>query len=229
MPKNLILVVLLNLSLSIFGQKEQTDISDFFSAAEIEDLNLITDFFQTELCEIADSTKFESCIKNLLPDLADWKQSYIQDKISWRKQKKLYSKISDSTFNKIWSLCKNWRTLEPKYEYESICFSQKDNFSSFLKSLGNSNPYLKSYGKKLESVGEFDSGNYLVWNIIEYPKNWNLKDRNVQIALAIHLLTQNDKEKRDKKAIRLQKRDLRKMKRGAKIKSIKQNPSQPWN
>lgn len=229
MPKNLILVLLLNLSLSTFGQKEQTDISDFFSAAEIEDLNLITDFFQTQLYGMADSTKFESCIKKLLPDLADWKQTYIQDNISWRKQKKLYSKISDSTFNKIWSLCRNWRTIEPKYEYESICFSQKDNFSSFLKSFGKSNPYLEAYGEKLERVGAFDSGNFLVWNILEYPQNWNLNDRNVQIALAIHFLTQNDKEKRDKKAIRLEKRDLRKMKRRAKQKSKKQNLSQPWN
>jgi hypothetical protein len=229
MLKNTILFILLNLSLSIFGQKEQTDISGFFSAAEIEDLNLITDFFQTELCGIADSTKFEGCIKNSLPDLADWKQSYIQDKISWRKQKKLYSKISDITFNKIWSLCKNWRTLEPKYEYESICFSQKDNFSSFLKSLGKSNPYLAGYGEKLEGVGAFESGNFLVWNIIEHPKNWDLNDRNIQIALAIHFLTQNDKEKRDKKAIRLQKRDLRKMNRRSKQKSNKQSLSQPWN
>nr|WP_299214417.1 hypothetical protein [uncultured Allomuricauda sp.] len=213
MLKNVILVLLLNLYLLTFGQKEKTDLKDFFSKSEIQDLNLIADFLQTELCGTADRTKFGYCIKSSLPKLSDWKQTYIQDKISWRKQKKLYSKISDSTFQKIWGLCKTWRTIEPKYEYKSICFSQNENFIQFLKKVGESNPYLEGYGKKLENVGSFDSGNFLVWNIIEHPQNWNLEDRNVQIILAIHFLTQNDQQKRDKKAIRLEKRDIRKMER----------------
>lgn len=213
MLQNIILVILLNLSLFTFGQKEQTDLNDFFLKSEIDDLNLIVDFFQNEVCGTTDKTKFANCIKSSLPDLADWKQYYVQKKISWRKQKKLYSKISDSTFNKIWSICDSWRVQEPKYEYKTICSSQKENFSGFLKSLGKVNPYLTYYGKKLENVGDFDSGNYLAWNIIENPQNWDLKDRNVQIVLAIHYLTQNDRQKRDKKAMRLEKRDLRKMKR----------------
>lgn len=223
MPKNLTLLILINFCLLTFGQQERTDLNDFFTKSEIEDLNLIADFFQTELCGIADSTKFESCIKESLADLADWKQTYIQDKISWRKQKKLYSKISDSTFQKIWSLCKTWRTIEPTYEYKSICFSQNENFIRLLNKVGESNPYLESYAEKLENVGSFESGNFLIWNIIEYPQNWHLGDRKVQIVLAIHFLTQNDKQKRDKKALRLEKRDIRKMERNRKKKNKKRS------
>ena len=133
MLKNVILVLLLNFCLLTFGQKERADLNDFFSKSEIMDLNLIADFLQTELCGTKDGTKFGNCIESSLPNLSDWKQTYIQDKISWRKQKKLYSKISDSTFHKIWNLCKTWRTIEPKYEYKSICFSQNENFIRFLK------------------------------------------------------------------------------------------------
>lgn len=216
MFKNSIVVILLNLYLLTFGQKTQTNLNDFFSKSEIEDLSLIADFFQTELCGGSDRAKFGSCIKNSLPDLADWKQTYVQDKISWRRQKKLYSKISDSTFHKIWSLCKTWRTIEPKYEYKSICFSQNEKFIRFLKRIGESNPYLEYYSKKLENIGSFDSGNFLAWDIIKNPQNWDLEDRNVQIILAIHFLTQNDEQKRDRKALRLEKRDTRKLNRVAK-------------
>jgi len=92
-----------------------------------------------------------------------------------------------------------------------------------LNKVGESNPYLESYAEKLENVGSFESGNFLVWNIIEYPQNWHLGDRKVQIVLAIHFLTQNDKQKRDKKALRLEKRDIRKMERNRKKKNKKRS------
>ncbi len=215
---NILLICLLSFGICI-GQDSKVDLNEYFSDTEIKDLNTITNFFQRELCGIVDKTKFGNCLKLSLPDLADWKQTYVQEKIGWRKQKKLYSKISYSTFHKIWTLCKTWRTIEPKYEYESICFSQNENFMGFLKKVGQSNPYLEGYAEKLENVGSFESGKFLVWNIIEYPQNWNLEDRNVQIVLAIHFLTQNDKQKRDKKALRLEKRDIKKMNRRAKPKN----------
>ena len=223
MLKNLILPLLLSLCLLTFGQKERTDLNDFFSKSEIRDLNLIADFFQKQLCGNADRTNFGSCIGSSLSDLTDWKKQYVQEKISWRKQRKLYSQISDSTFNKIWSLCDNFRERAPKYNYKTICPNPNGNLPGLLKSLGKSNPYLEYYGKKLENIGDFDSGNYLSWNIVENPQNWDLEDRNVQIALAIHFLTQNDRWKRDKKAIRLDNRDLKKMNRAAKRKKNKKD------
>jgi len=163
------------------GQNSQVDLKTFFSESEIEDLNMITDFFQMELCESADRSNFSSCIKNSIPQLANWEQFYVQEKISWRKQKKMYSKISESTFQKIWSLCKTRRTIEPKYEYKEICFGQNEKFVQFLNAIGHSNQYVKKYSDRLEGVGVFESGKFLVWNIIEHPENWNLEDRNEQV------------------------------------------------
>ncbi|MCL5247771.1 hypothetical protein M4I21_18335 [Cellulophaga sp. 20_2_10] len=200
------------------GQNSQMDLETYFSESEIEDLNLITDFFQMELCGDANRSNFSSCIKNSIQELANWEQFYVQEKISWRKQKKMYSKISDSTFHKIWSLCKTWRTIEPKYEYKEICFGQNEKFAQFLNEIGQSNHYIKKYSDRLEGVGVFESGKFLVWNIIEHPENWNLEDRKEQMFLAIHFLTQNDKAKRDKKALRLERRDIRKMERNQKRK-----------
>ena len=43
------------------------------------------------------------------------------------------------------------------------------------------------------------------------PENTDLDSRAVQILLSIHFLTENDNYKRDKKAIRLENRKLRKL------------------
>lgn len=221
MLKNTILVLLLNLCLLTFGQKEKTDLSDFFSKSEIEDLNRIADFFQMELCGNKDRTKFGLCIAESKEDLVDWRKNYLEKKISWRKQKKLYSRISDSTFNKIWSLCKTWRTIEPKYEYKSICFGQNKKFIGFIKSLAESNPSLKGYADKLETVGRFTSTDEILYNLHNFPDETDLDNRGIQILLAIHFLTENDQAKRDKKAIRLEKRDLRKRERDYKRRNKK--------
>lgn len=221
MLKNVILVILLNSCLLTFAQKEQTDLSNFFTKSEIEDLNMITDFFQSELCGNVDKTKFGNCLVNSIPDLLDWEQNYLEKKISWRKQKKLYSKISNSTFQKIWNFCKVWRTIEPKYEYQEICFSHNKTFLEFVKTLEEGSPLIKAYSERLENVGTFPFWRYFLGNVNEYPERIDLEDRGIQILIAIHFLTLNDQAKRDKKAIRLENRDLRKMNRAAKRKRNK--------
>jgi hypothetical protein len=223
MLKNIILILHLNLCLLVFGQKGQTDFSGFFSASEIEDLNLIVDFFQMELCGSEDRTRFSSCFVNSIPSLLDYEQNYLEKKISWRKQKKLYTKISNSTFQKIWSLCKVWRTIEPKYEYKEICFSYNETFIDFVKSLEEDSPLIKAYSQKLENLGTFPFWRFFLINIIEYPESIDLENRGVQTLIAIHFLTLNDQAKRDKKAKRLENRDLRKKKRNLKRNNKQKN------
>ena len=205
---------LLYLMLLIIGSCSQKDsekeLKPYFSESEIRDLNLIADFFQNEFCGTTDRTKFGNCLTNALPKLVDWEHKYLRKKISWRKQKKLYSKISDSTFNKIWGICKNWLHSEPEYEYESICFSYDKTFIAFVKSLEESNPSMEGYGEKLEAVGTFAQTVHIMEDLSRSPENTDLDNRAVQILLSIHFLTENDLMKRDEKAIRLEKQELRK-------------------
>ena len=192
------------------GQNSQVDLKTYFSESEIKDLNLITDFFQTELCGTADRTKFGNCISSSLPKLNDWEYKYLRKKVSWKKQKKLYSKISDSTFNKIWAICNStFLVSKPKYDYKMICFSQNPVIIDFIKALGKSNRFLESYAEKLEIVGGFSNINDVSISLAEHAEQWNLKDRNIQIFLAIQYLTQTDMLKRDKKVGRLEKRYIR--------------------
>lgn len=194
------------------GQVSRVDLKTYFSKSEIKDLNLITDFFQTELCGTSDGTKFGNCITSALPKLNDWEYKYLGEKISWRKQKKLYSKISDSTFNKIWAICNStFLVSKPEYEHKMICFSGNEIIIDFIRALGKSNRFLEHYAEKLDIVGGFNNINDISLSLAEQPQEWDLKDRNVQIFLAIHYLTQNDMLKRDKKVGRLEKRYMREL------------------
>jgi hypothetical protein len=199
------------------GQKSQVDLKTYFSESEIKDLNLITDFFQIEFCGTTDRTKFEKCITSSLPKLTDWEYKYLRKKISWRKQKKLYSKISDSTFNKIWWISKStFLVSKPKYEHKIIVFSYNPIVIDFVKALGKSNKFLEYYAEKLEIVGGFNNINDISLSLSEHAEEWNLKDRNIQIFLAIHYLTQNDMLKRDRKVGRLEKRYIRELSKKSK-------------
>lgn len=204
------------------GQSSEVDFKTYFNENEIKDLNAIADFFQSELCGTKESTEFGECIKNLVPDIIDLENNYIEKNISYRKQKKLYRKISKNTFQKIWALCKSWRSKKPKYEYESLCYSFNPEFKAFVLELGKTSGYLSRYGETLE-LGGLGNTNFIASNIIEFPQSMNIEDRGVQIVFAIHYLTQNDHLKRDKKAVRLENRDLRKLNRKAKKKTVPNN------
>lgn len=201
------------------AQNAQVDMKTYFSETEIKDLNLITDFFQTEFCGTKDRTKFGDCLTSSLPKLNDWEYKYLAKKISWRKQKELYAIIKDSTFNKIWWISNaTFLVGKPNYEHEIIGFSDNQIVINWIKALGKSNRFLEHYAEKLEIVGGFRNINDISLSLIEHPQEWDLKDRNVQIFLALHYLTQNDMLKRDKKVGRLEKRYERELSKNAKKK-----------
>lgn len=208
------------------GQNSQMDLKPYFSESEIKDLNLITDFFQTELCGSKDKKNFANCIASAIPKLNDWEYKYIKRKISWRKQKKLYSKISDSTFNKIWAICNSMLLVsKPKYEHKMICFNSNPIIIDFIRALGKSHGYLEYFAERLEIVGGFSNINLLSIDIFEHPEEWDLKDRNIQIFIAMQYLTQNDMLKRDRKVGRLEKRHIRELSK----KSKKTVPNNTYN
>ena len=70
-------------------------------------------------------------------------------------------------------------------------------------------------------VGRFTPTDEILYTLHNFPDGTDLDNRGVQILLAIHFLTENDQAKRDKKAIRLEKRDIRKMKRKQRRKNKK--------
>ncbi|WP_430965316.1 hypothetical protein [Spongiimicrobium sp. 2-473A-2-J] len=224
--KSIFILLFFSILFQSFGQNSELNLNNYFSETEIADLNRMTDFFQSELCGKTDRIEFGECLMVSFPENRELFQYCVSGQISYRKQKKLYKTLNNSTFKKIWALCPSTILItEPEYEYQSICFSGDTQFLAFIKALGEQNEYLKYYGQKLERIGGFDSGTFLSESIIGQSEKWNLDNRNVQIFLAIHYLTHNDLENRDKKAKRLEKRYNRDM-----IKKIKKTaPNKGYN
>ena len=218
MLKKAILLLICFSCFLTYSQKNQSDLTTWFSDSEIADLNLIADFLQEEICRNSDRDQFANCITISLPDLLSL--GYIQENISWRKQQKLYAKISDSTFYKIWSFYDTRYEMKPKpeYIYKSIGFSGNTTFIKFVKALAESNPGMEGYGKQLEGHGTFGFIGQQIFVMGHNPDKIDLNNRGVQFLLAIEILTANDREQRDKKVKRLEKRYLRKRNRGLKQK-----------
>lgn len=217
MFKKSLLVIFCTFFYCSFAQKSQTEIRQFFSQSEIDDLDLITDFFQQQLCGTNDRKLFGKCITSNISELADWDQEFLRKKISWRKQKKMYKSISDATFNKIWAICNSTYFLsKPEYQSKSICFSGNAQLIEYFKDLGKTNIFIDNYAKVLEATGSFSGVNQISFNLAEHPQQWDLEDRNIQIFLAFNYLTQNDRLKRDKKIGRLENRHERELQRNKK-------------
>ncbi len=214
-----IFIILFVCNTSIRGQKLKVDMSNFFTEQEILDLNKLTDFFQDELCDKSNGTDFKRCFLKSIPLGNELYFESLSEQISYRKQKRIFKSISDSTFNKIWNLCPTTILISiPEYEFLSICFSGNNKLMEFLNAIGEQNEYVKYYAERLDNIGEFDHSYLLTENIKTKPEEWDLEDRNIQVFLAIHFLTQNDIENRNKKAKRLERKYNRKM-----IKKIRKN------
>ncbi|WP_188655211.1 hypothetical protein [Yeosuana aromativorans] len=168
-----------------------------FSKEQIKDLEKITDFFKSQICENQNSD-FKTCFTNILPDLVEYGWQPILEKVDFEKQKELYSSISKSTFNEIWDFCKS-RNLKTGEEFKSTCSKYDGKYQKFVTELGEKNPQIKEYAEKLIGAGDFSPAPWLQWNIVDNPKAFDLNDPNIQVLISIHYLSQNDGQKRDEK------------------------------
>ena len=204
MKSTVITLLLLSLS-SSFSQSVTPELDKWFSLREIQELNIIADFFQSQICGDLSTASFADCYRQALPDIMDLKRDYIGETINYADQIDLYQSLSESTINKIWTFCTYQRVNEPDREWEQMCISDDPAISGFICDTGKSNRYYKTLCKKLNIIQEFNDG-YLETNIKENPRLIDLEDRNVQILLSINYLTQNDIKKRDKKLVRVEKK-----------------------
>ena len=196
----LIIILFLSLS-SSFSQRVTPELDKWFSIAEIQELNIIADFFQDQICGEQSTSSFADCYRQALPQIMDPNRDYIGETIDYSEQINLYQSLSESTINKIWTFCIYQRVNEPDKEWEQMCISDDPAISGFICETGKANPYYQNICDNLKILQDFNDGN-LETIIKENPDFINLNDRNVQILLSINYLTQNDIKKRDRKVVK---------------------------
>ena len=198
--RNMKKTLLLILAFSIFpllnscGIKySTTELESNFTDKEIDDLRNITDFFIQSVCGNKD---FENCYKKTNHDSLMMQGTGFWEKIDFAEQKKLYEKISKTTFDKIWMYCES--TYYPsKTKSQVICAVALGKYQNYLADLGKVNPRIAKYADRIQASGAFSGFDIQYQEILKPNSDFDLNDPNIQLILAIHYLTLNDEMKRN--------------------------------
>ncbi len=170
----------------------ESELKANFSTEQQSDLNEIRQFFLNQVCE----SDFKLCYEQTNHDSLQASGIGFWTKIDFKEQQKLYERISKSTFNEIWMICKsvNYKTKEEK---KSICANAIGKYQNYLSDLGKNNPRIAKYAERIEASGDFGGLDISYWNVLTDKKHFDLNDPNIQLILAIHYLSMNDQQKRD--------------------------------
>jgi hypothetical protein len=182
--------------LSCKSQSSTPELKASFSADQIADLNKITEFFESQICE-SDKTNFKDCFEPILPDLIDLGYEPIFERVNFQMQKELYQSIGKDTFNEIWNYCLS-TNLKTNEKYQSLCAKGIDGkYADFLLEIGKKNKFVNEYAERLIASGDFESSTLLQQLIYTNKDSFDLENPNIKILIAIHFLSINDQEKRN--------------------------------
>lgn len=167
---------------------------DNFSQLEIQDLQKLTAFLQYQMC--GETVEFKSCLDSIIPYLGEYGYITIWKNVDFEEQKELYSSFKSNLFSEIWDFG-NAMNLRENKTYKSIGFNTAGKYALFLKDLSKRNPELKQYYESMMGAGDWESMGLLEESIHANPGYYDLKDPSIQVLIAVHYLTQNDKKKRN--------------------------------
>ena len=180
---------------SCSSYKSSLELENNFTKEQITDLNKINSFFIKEVLK-SKKLNFKNSFKAVFELVNLHGIDTLLNNLEYKKQKKLYSDISKSTFNEIWELKTN--TIEEYKGEEYLLPRCKGKFRKFLKQLSNTNQLAKACYNKMEQSGDF---NMLSFNYIINTKfnEINFKDINNQLIISIYYLSIIDDLERDEK------------------------------
>ena len=190
MRKTLLLIITISL-LQVFHSCEKqysnSELKANFTAEQIAELNEIREFFKKEIS----NSDFKTCFEKTNHDSLQANGVGIWEKIDFNEQKKLYKKISESTFNEIWMFCET--TYYPsKIKAKSLCANAIGKYQKYLADLGKTNPRIAEYAHKIEASGDFSGMSLQYHEILNHKNSYDLNDPNIQLIMAIHYLSIKD-------------------------------------
>jgi hypothetical protein len=199
MKQLFIIGIILGLTNCSVGQSRLEDdrtIKKSFSESEVQDLQLLYDFFNQSICD--SERDIEDCYDDFFEKVrqaADSGSMYLH--IPFEKQKEVYRKFQDSTFYQIWTFGKTWTRENPNDTLREVYFKWDSKFMKFLKKAGKKDEFIKAYHESVEATG--GPGPSIIAGIIMNYDKLNIEDLKVKFVIAIHYLTLNDQNKRKEK------------------------------
>jgi hypothetical protein len=189
-------VLILQLNFSCRSQYSLTELKDNFNEEQRQDLQKISDFFKNEMCLNMESD-FRTCYERTPHEYLEAAGNNFWTNIDFEKQKELYGQISKSTFNEIWMFCETIY-FPGEVKANSLCAVATGKYQRFLKDLGERNPGIAKYAERIKASGDFSGLNFNFREIFNDKKSFDLDDPNIQLIIAIHYLSLNDQETRNK-------------------------------
>lgn len=188
-------LLILQLNLSCKTQEATIALKNNFTTEQIVDLNRIIDFFKSEIC-VYQKDDFKTCFLQIPFKFTETSNNSFWTTTNFEEQKRLYEQISESTFDEIWGFCKS--TYFPSQTTAmDICAITNGKYQKYLSDLAKTNPRVAEYLRRIEASGDFNNFDIQYEQILDDKKYFDLKDKNIQLIIAIHYLSMNDQFKRN--------------------------------
>ena len=171
-------------------------ITAVFEQSEIKDLAVILDFFNDHICALNNAKGYQLFFEKMAECE---KTGSIDVEIPLQDQLKMYSRLSEPSFNQIWRIGQRWfhpfRVYADTIEVKELVFT--GNYLKFLKAFGKDNSLIDLYLEYLESAGVISPASTSI--VMTKYKQFNVKDVRIQLFIAMHYLTLNYNEVEKKK------------------------------
>ena len=157
----------------------------------------MVNFFEVELGN-ARAGRFEKAMHDFAPKWNESGLEFTQEHITYSDLEALYSRIDSTTFKAIWAMCLTEEIGPVQREYLSVCSQAGGAYQQYLKEVGEHNEYILRYQQRLESSGDFNNYGQFLQGIWMKKDDYNFGDPDIQIFIAIHIITINDQHLRNK-------------------------------
>ncbi len=186
------ILFIFHLFFSCDSEYSNSELQNNFTTEQIADLNEIREFFIEQVC-VSD---FKTCYEQTNHDSLAMLGVGIWNKIDFNEQKKLYERISKSTFNEVWMFCES--TFYPsEIKAKSLCAVSNGKYQKYLTEIGKTNLRIAKYAERIVAFGDFSGFDFRYQEILNDNSSFDLNDPNIQLILAIHYLSINDKVNRN--------------------------------
>ena len=177
-------------------------VTDCFTREEIKDLAKLLDFFNGQICvsEGIDKKEIIKCYDSFIQRMIETAEAGSLDaQIPFSLQKEIYNQISDSLFNRIWVFGRSRIKWGEPDTLKHIGYRRDSKYMEFLEELGKEYEMVKNYRETFTLAGDISPSMSRDILMIKEDYQYDLNDVRLQLVIAIHYLTMNDKQKRKEK------------------------------
>ncbi|MFB6320886.1 hypothetical protein [Saccharicrinis sp. FJH54] len=179
--------------------KSNVTIREAFNDQEIKDLTMMMNFFEDQVVSLSNNKypNREEYLKKYLTQLANNAENEgLFLNISFKKQKEMYSQISDSTFNQIWTIGKYWEFQSPD-TLKYLFYNSKGDYIRFMNLLSEDDNLIRNYYEAF--ISSKNMSPTMIANVLMRYEELDISDIRIRLFIAVHYLTINDHFERKEK------------------------------